>query len=39
MVGSNGQSWPEELYDVQWKIKNRQGIPTLIFSGMAKIID
>lgn len=39
MVESNGQSWPEELYDVQWKIKNRQGIPTLIFTGMAKIID
>ena len=39
MVSANGQSWPKELYDVEWRIENKQGQPILLFTKMAEVID
>ena len=39
MLRTNGKSYPDELYDVRWKIRGKDGSPVAVFLGMHPIID
>jgi hypothetical protein len=39
MLRTNGQSYPEELYGLQWEIKRVNGAEEVVYADMRSIID